>query len=346
MYLGILATIGTMIYVFAPWQPKWFWPDPEKRPAYRAAALLNAGAAAIFIVVLTIGTRLNQPDVILVATLGLALGMILTTYRLIVRARRDSDCRDPFTWRDSFFVARAAFLLVVAALPAMACFNVAYWFEATLLTNLENVRQAADVADLTDRIAARAAQVGHAVTGTHDPETQLREFVGKNTHPPLFAEAEPAEVGALQSSVSPLKTVGSRWLSSLLIRIHRRYNDTAGALESSVAGDKTVSQATSPVLSGGPPIAARIASLVVWLVAIVVALFAACFAFVYWLVKPMFALQAVAPPLPPPVDPVSGRVLQIGPVGSGKSTNLALVPTRKIARRPTGTAITAIASFR
>jgi hypothetical protein len=322
-YLGILAIAATLIHVCAPWQTKWFWPNPAKRAAYRAVALLNAGATATFVVLLTVATALNHPDVILVGTVALALGTTVATYRTIVGVRAQSGDRNRFTWGHSFFLARAAYLLVVAALPAIACFHVAYWFEATLLTNEESVEQAADATRRSDRIALRAAQLGHGERKDRLQE-QLWRFVSQDAQPPLLSASETPASERRTQGTPRAKKVGTFSLNRLLAAFHGPYNDIAGDLATNVALDAKAPQATSPLLSSGAPV------MVGWLLAIVVALFAACFAFVYWLVKPMFALQAVAPPLPPAAEPDSGRVLQIGPFGSGKSTNLALSPTRQI----------------
>ncbi len=300
MYAGVLAISAALIYGFTRDDPrKWFWPDAGKSSSYRSAARLNGAAIATFVVLFVASGLLRSRSALLIATAALVVATAVKTYRIVVGAKAASPLTASFGFWHPFFVARSAFLVVVAALPAIACFEVAYTFEATLLAKSESAQADKDNRELSSRLGAE----------------QNRAFADKRRS---FASGTYASLWPPSEGTTP-DGIGSATLNNVLITMHRRYNDAALALESA-AGVTASPQTPSQLLN------------VAWLVAVIGCLYAACHAFVYWLVKPMFVLDAVAPPVFTPAsgDAPSGRVLVSGPPGSGKSTRLAEDPEIRI----------------
>jgi hypothetical protein len=293
-YSLALALAATLIYGLAPDPPvKWFWPYPGKRSAYRSVALLNGAAAVVFVIVFVVVGQ--SSTLLLVATAALVTAVVLLTRRVVVRSTAEPDNSQTFEWWHPFFLARAAFLLVVVVLPAVACFEVAYAFEATLLVKSENAQRDQDSKRFSDRIVRVVALLEPDARKAAPLEDLRRRFASADTFVPLWpGPGVLSEDGRLERTLS---------------KLHRKYNDIAMDLESSIGG-AAVQQ--PPTLSGA------------WLVAILGVMLMVCYAFVYWLVKPLFALDAVVPPVSTPgrVD-ASSHVLVIGPPGSGKSTSLA-----------------------
>ena len=176
---------------------------------------------------------------------------------------------------------------------------MAYTFEATLLAKSESAQADKDNRELSSRLGAEQ----------NPAFADKRRSFASGTYASLWPPSEGTTADA----------IGSATLNNVLIKMHRRYNDAALALESA-AGVTASPQTPSQLLN------------VAWLVAVIGCLYAACHAFVYWLVKPMFVLDAVAPPVFTPAsgDAPSGRVLVFGPPGSGKSTRLAEDPEIRI----------------
>jgi hypothetical protein len=300
VYAGVLAMSAALIYGFTREDPrKWFWPDAGKSSSYRSAALLNGAAIAIFVVLFVASGLLRSTSALLVATATLAVATAVTTYRIVVGAKAAPSPTGTFGFWHPFFVARSAFLVVVAALPAIACFEVAYTFEATLLAKSESAQADKDNRELSSRLGAEQ----------NPAFADKRRSFASGTYASLWPPSEGTTADA----------IGSATLNNVLLKMHRRYNDAALALESA-AGVATGPQPPPQLLHVG------------WLVLIVGCLSAACHAFVYWLVRPMFVLDAVAPPVFTPAsgDAPSGRVLVFGPPGSGKSTRLAEDPEIRI----------------
>ena len=79
---------------------------------------------------------------LLMTTMIGAVAAYVVTYRLATRATADSPGTVAFDVPHTFFLARAAFLAVVAGLPAIACFQTAYAYEATLLAKVESAEHA------------------------------------------------------------------------------------------------------------------------------------------------------------------------------------------------------------
>ena len=301
----VLGAVSALLHFFAPsrWT-KWFWPDDRKGWAYATAALVDAGVIALFVVD---AGRLESMALLGRAAM-LTAGAAIATYLIV--ASMPASSRRTLVWRE-FFWARAAFLFVMAGVPAAACFQTAYDFETALLVKSERAHE--DV----DR-AARSTRIGNRVVDRLALSTKRRidDFVSERLHETWDDDLTPLFQGARreQTDSGRERRHGDReaWFNARMAQMHRSYNDIADDLRAAANGST-------------PPIDARRVP-TSWLAAIVAMLVCAFYVLLRWLVQPVFALDASAAP---PVrafgisSDLAARVIVIGPPGSGKSTRLA-----------------------
>src|SRR5262249_4884286 len=133
--------------------------------AYYSDSLANRAAILVF---LAASLFLRTPGALLTVAGLLAMAAVATTHRVVVRGVRDSNDQPeasiPAGASQPFVVARAAFLLVVAGLPAIACFEAAYSCETGLLAKSENVQREKDWKDLLKRNSRAAEPLGLKTT--------------------------------------------------------------------------------------------------------------------------------------------------------------------------------------
>src|SRR5262249_2948617 len=98
IYACVMALVGTVTWRAGVQRRNWFWPTPGRRPAYWTATVLNVAAIAWFAAIFRIATVLDRPDVMLMATIGLAMATAVATYWIVTRARPTTDT-DTFGWR-------------------------------------------------------------------------------------------------------------------------------------------------------------------------------------------------------------------------------------------------------
>src|SRR5262249_51641664 len=117
----------------------------------------------------------------IVATALLAAIGFISTFLLVTRARR-ADAGDT-NWETAFHLARASFLFVGAAVPAIACFLAAYNFEMTLVDKHDQAVLSARLAARHDRINARAMKF-QLCDARQKPETcagKIDDFIEART---------------------------------------------------------------------------------------------------------------------------------------------------------------------
>jgi hypothetical protein len=301
-YAVLVGIAATTISAFSPQRRKWFWPDPAKRPSYGLAAALNVLAIIVVVVVVVIMPPASR-DRLLIGVIILALAAGAGTWLIVVRSvTLGSLANTSGNWQ-SFFLARSAFLVVVAALPALACFQMAYGLETMLLAIRETVQREQD-----------------AMTWPGDRfQPTPPDFVATNTYVPLW----PSPDHKPDHSVT-LSTLDSR----LLKQLHLPYNEVATDLSAYAAtafDGQRAAQVPTPALRFLP------------LLVIVPGLFVISYAFVWWFVKPVFVLDVVAATTRTRRGSQfrSGHVLVFGPPGSEKSKKLAQVPGIRIFDIPT-----------
>src|SRR5207249_4483073 len=106
---------------------KWFWPDEAKAGRYRTAALTNGVLSVVFLLAIA---RAAPPWLLLGGFL-IAITAVAATFFIVRLSPLPSTARGP--WHRDFLFARVSLLFAVAAVPAIACFQVAYDFETSLL---------------------------------------------------------------------------------------------------------------------------------------------------------------------------------------------------------------------
>jgi hypothetical protein len=298
-YGGALAIAALLMRTFGRrgWT-KWFWPVDDKQRAHERAyvgiARMNAAAA----VVVVAGAWL-PPVAWLTLTIAVAIGALTLTRRMVVESG-PGDAPRGFGVLHPYFVARAASLLVLAALPAIACYHVAYTFETSLLATSEATYHEHDEEGRKDRIARFVSRF------------RLLDAANK----PFSEDLRRRDYDQIDALLWPDATKSGRCApcDRLLAWIHPPYNDVAIDLKAAV-GEEAVPGAGEAVR--------------LWMLALVVAgLFVVCFAFVYLFLRPLFALRAVASAglVAPLMRTSARRLLTIGPPGSGKSTQLGAIP--------------------
>lgn len=311
-YGVLLAIVGAMMIRAGVQRRNWFWPEPGKRAAYRTAALVNVAAIAWFAAIFRIGTALDRPDAILIASIVMAIAALVSAYWIVSRSPA-ADASDTFGWRHPFYLARAALLMVVAVLPAAACFHAAYTFETTLLAKSELTQLNTDKANLDARANKTVAQFGRPAA------QRLYDFVSDATYAPLWDE----------QYVPRERARGLQTFNGMLLPMHRRYNEIAVAFESSIqdiGNDLASGPGEAAMPAPAPPPEPDVVRLLVAIGIVLVC----CYAIVYVLVRPMFALEALAAPRTPSAVPWTGFRLIVGPPGSNKSKTLARHPQLRV----------------
>ena len=134
---------------------KWFWPDRRKGKRYLTIAAINAVLALMALAAVYIYDR--APRTLFVGCVLLAVASCVLTYSLV--AAPDRSASERATWQWQFVCARTLFLFVIAAVPAIVCFNIADAFEARLLVERGQLRLATDLDKREARIRRQAAEL-------------------------------------------------------------------------------------------------------------------------------------------------------------------------------------------
>jgi hypothetical protein len=302
---------------------KWLWPDRAKGPQYRRAAAVSAasGLACVGALPFVAPAALLAVAIVLIAG---ALGAVA----LIVGAKGRSSGGTP-TWLADFFLARASLLFVLAAVPAILCFHVAYAFEIDLLAKRGQLHLATELAAREDRIRAQAQKVTICTASDSGSQTcakvgQIVEHRTKATlwdvHVPAVREA-PGQAGDSAFASTPLR--------AFLKRAYRPYNDIAAdhliasdsravdglerwRLSVDDAGEETFTKADTPTgWRMSPALVPRPhVNGIGWLA---IALLAVAYALGRYLLKPLFVLELEAPACP------------IAATGSDEETNRLVI---------------------
>lgn len=202
----LLIVWGVAAWVAPERITKWFWPRQAAARRYAAVAWTNG---AIAVAALAAIVRL-PPGGVLIAAIAAAGGSTIATF-LIVTTASPSDGATR-AWTRDFVWARVSWLFVQAAVPAIACFCVAYDFEASLFVRDGQLQLVRSVNDHHDALRKRLEPLGLA-----DPE----QFARRDPAPSLRAFFETA-------SVAPRgETLTASHLDSFLRLFHRRYNAIA-----------------------------------------------------------------------------------------------------------------------
>jgi hypothetical protein len=204
---------------------KWLWPDPMKGPQYQCAAKVGAAAGLICLS----ASALPAPAAVLFTAPVLIVGAVAAMF-LIVRAAAKSS-RESATWLADFFRIRASLLFLLAAVPTLLCFQVAYGFHNDLVLKRGQ-------SHLADALAARAHQIDAEMrrkpvcTGGDagsQPCPQVGQIVTYRAKDTLWDVHIPVTSRRLAETTSDV-TFASAALRWFLELAYRPYNDTAADL--------------------------------------------------------------------------------------------------------------------
>ena len=201
---------------------KWFWPDPAKAAQYRRSAILS-GFASLLTVTLVAITRVPW---MLEWTAVVAVGALMAVFA-IVRFSNVS-ARGHRSWAAEFLSARVAALFVVAALPAIACFAVAYTFENTLSIRRQQLRLAAELDQRRARVEAGTAKLALCEPAA-PPCPAVAKYRDQRLKVPWDVHIVPFTIRADRPMPEPNE---AGLLDRLLSAIHLPYNDVAVELQS------------------------------------------------------------------------------------------------------------------
>jgi hypothetical protein len=153
IYGMVVAAVWALLCTVHPrLMRKWFWPERSARTAYRDVMIVNGVLGALFLGGIT---RLSSAPLLAATGLLVAVAFIST---FVIVTRRRAAGETTAGWETMFHGARASLLFVVAAVPAIACFLVAYNFEMTLFARSRLMASAAQLDAREGRIKARAAK--------------------------------------------------------------------------------------------------------------------------------------------------------------------------------------------
>ena len=287
---------------------KWFWPDDRKAASYRRVAQVNLISLLLFLALIA-----RASGAWLLAGTGLlSLGTLAATFAIVTRSRLSSS--SPGAWKNDFMLARVLFLFVIAAAPAMACFEVAHHFEARLLNDWRHFGLLADLNARDLRVEKEIASLGLCKTGEEDHrcEKQIRSFLKQrleqkwDIHVATVAPLDPPD---------GLSQVPGR-LDRLLSLGHLPYNAIAMDLSpapvragGSTPHQEALSSSALPAQRDGfGPIAIAVAgALSLWLL-------------VWFAARRLFVLELYVPPgVRKMEDGPASNLLLVGPPGAGKS---------------------------
>jgi hypothetical protein len=329
IYGGLLAAAWAILFALRPSRfQKWFWPDPSARMAYRAAVAVNAALGAL---VLGSISRL-EPTRLLVATALVVSVALVSTFLLISRKQAPIDSTT--RWETSFHLARVSFLFIIAAVPAIVCFVVAYDFEMTLMARHSRADVMAQLAARLGRIKDRAAKLPMCAPDRNEAAAKScrdfitsRETAGDWNHPWDVAVTTAAAGGTALRTGAPLVTR----LDAFLAAVHVPYNDTAVALATVLPSrrDEWNRHAASPEhpWRGWPAPSSVIQAQVTWPVWLTAAgILGLLYLLLRVVVRPLYLLDAYGIRVVRAADVKfdgSGHTLLVGPPGTDKSATLA-----------------------
>lgn len=317
---------------------KWFWPNDEKASRYHVAALTNGALIVIFLLLIA---RASPPWVLL-GGFFVAIAAASSTFYIVRLSRLPP--RAAGAWNGDFLLARATFLFAVAAVPAIACFQVAYDFETGLLVRRDALHLAQSFDARTERVRTFAQNLPLCKTD-EDTCARINAFVERrlsespwDVHLVSFARSTPRG-GATAGG-------DATWLDRIVGIAHLPYNDVAvdtqAALPTASTGAPTATlwnwsrdAEGKIVFAKGDIVLASLTTamlrpgLIYWLLAIIIA---GCLYLIVKLIAPFFLLDLYVPPGLKSLGnrELSGNLLLIGPPGSGKTYALRKTPGSRV----------------
>jgi hypothetical protein len=318
---------------------KWFWPDDRKGARYRFVAWTNGLLGVLSIVVIALLTSTS----LLVATGLLVIIALGATYIVVVRIDRPAATGD--AWQQPFLWARVSLLFVVSAVPAIACFHVAYDFETGLFIRSGQMYLAKAGEARQDSIRQRLQPLFRDT----DREAQLKRV----SRPENSLEISPSpffEASRETDDTTKSEPFTRSRLDGWLLVLHRFYNEVAVDPVSVFpdGGDANAPASRWQWRRLGPTqfslahtshgrdaltATTKTADVNGWYAPIVVGLVGALYVLLRFGVQPLYALELY----PSPgiagtghAQQPAANLLLIGPPGSGKTARLRQDPTNLV----------------
>lgn len=327
-----LALAGAWSLAYLIWPRiavKWFWPDDRKAARYRRAALLNGGLSLASMSLIA----LASPAWLLLGAMLISACALAGTFAIVRLSDVSTSKSDRVGWHNDFLLARVSLLFVIAVVPAVACFQVAYTFEDSLALRRGQLDLANELDARTERVRTQMNRVPLCTDGTENCSNTVASFLKRRLDATQF-DVHFGPFTRLDARRGlPLQTDS---LDRLLGVVHLPYNDTATDLQiafpgtpaqgpagpnggwSTDAKDGIVFTRGDIVLASTPPAIQP----GLWL-AVGAAAFA-LFLLVRFAVRPFFVLDLYVPPgleSSGNREP-AGNLLIVGPPGSGKTDAL------------------------
>jgi hypothetical protein len=346
LYVLALAAIWALMGFFHPDAVrKMLWPIPSRGPLYRRAAMVGTAVGVTCMGALALG-----PSTMLIAGAAASIVGAVVVMFVIVRAGPESSRVSP-TWLAGFLWARASLLLLLAAVPATLCFQIAYAFHAELVMKRGESHLAGELSERARRInseARKAAICGESDRGSQ-PCDKVRAFVARRAMDTLWDVDVPATRDR-QAATADEAVFAPAALRPFLRLAYRPFNDIAADLlmtsasqpgqgldrwRLTIGGDgrETFDQAASaasdwrfaPAIAPRPPVNG-----VPW--AIAAALMGLAYLLVRYLLQPIFALglEPRAAMLAPTGPAEDTSLLVLGPPGSRRTERLQGHPRVRI----------------
>jgi hypothetical protein len=342
----ILAAGWSLSYLIWPdYLMKWFWPIAGNAIRYRQAAGVNAGSIAVFVVLNAIAPN---PSWILFGAALIATGSLVATFAIVRLSSRPQSSE--VGWRQDFLLARVSLLFVVAAIPAIACFQAAHNFESSLLNRWGQLHLENELEDRSERIAKDLKNLGlcpdekpadkkSSLETTCTQNTVFRDRRRDEKFEMKIPEAADLDIRPFTFAREPSKLNASALITGrvekLLALGHIAFNDVASDLKTAL--DMRLDQESffgkwmdyadqisfirGAYVVGMPKLVGSV-DFIYWLVVAAIAI--GLFHLVRLAVQPLFLLKLIETPglRTRGNHSLQENLLLVGPPGSGKSGEL------------------------
>jgi hypothetical protein len=219
--IGLAAIWGVFGALWPRAVGKWLWPAPEKGPHYRRAAAVGTAAGVLCVLALA-----GLKPIALLSVAAMLIVAALAAIFVIVRADHDHPAASSSL--ADFFWVRASLLFLLAAVPALICFQIGYAFNAELVTKRAESHLASELGARSRRVNAQAQKV--AICSEGDPGSQTCPAVGAMVTRRTMDTLWDVHVPVTREQSGPIagdNLFGATALRSFLMYAYRPYNEIA-----------------------------------------------------------------------------------------------------------------------
>ena len=312
---GLYAVVLGALWALSVWLmpdsfTKWLWPHAEKASRYRIAAVTATAGGFACLGALALLTSTVALSVVLV----LVAAALMVTFTIL---RGEGSAR-PASWPADFFHARAALLFLLAAVPAIVCFRLAFAFETELHVTRGRSHLAAELQrrELQARLDTQRVPICGDDDQGAEPCQRVRDRITFQTRNTLWdvnlPAREPAQGAAVEAALAPTA------LAAFLRAVYRPYNEIAAdLLMTSRLPDSADLERWHVAVDPRLPVNGT-------LLVIAVVLIAIAYAVVSYLLEPLFVLDVAVPArlVAAAGDDDDTSLLIVGPTGTGRTARL------------------------